>query len=199
MYFIALKGESWISEYASSPMLMHTILGGWDRGSGSGANVASKMCAEVAELELAQSVSTFNICYKDTGLFRVFAVANDNKLNDLMLHITSNLVKLVHKMTDEKFERAKVKFKATMHMRLDGNSQVTKDIGQQLCTYGRCMIPVEIFARIIAISTDDIKGTIRKMINDEDHVLVAVGGIHELPDIVIPISPATRTDNNIRR
>jgi len=179
---IAFEGESWTSEYAFPLMLMQTILGGWDRGSGSGANVASKMCAEVAELELAQSVSTFNTCYKDTGLFGVYAVADDNKLDDLMWHITSNLVRLVHKTTDEEVERAKTQLKATMLMGLDGNSQVAEDIGRQLLTYGRRMSPAEVFARIDAISADDIKGTAGKIINDEDHALAAVGGIHELPD-----------------
>jgi len=179
---LAFEGASWTSEYAFPLMIMQTILGGWDRSSGAGANVASKLCQEVAELELAQSVSTFNTCYKDTGLFGVYAVADDNKLDDLMWHITSNLVRLVHKTTDEEVERAKTQLRATMLMGLDGNSQVAEDIGRQLLTYGRRMSPAEVFARIDAVSADDVKATAGKIINDEDHALAAVGGIHELPD-----------------
>jgi len=179
---LAFKGESWTSKYAFPLMLMQTILGGWDRSSGAGRNVASKMCQEIAEAEVAHSISTFNTCYKDTGLFGVYAVAEDNKLDDLMWYITSNLVRLVHKTSDEEVERAKTQLKAAMLMGLDGNAQVAEDIGRQLLTYGRRMTPAEIFSRIDAITTDDVKATAGRVINDQDHALAAVGGIHELPD-----------------
>jgi processing peptidase subunit beta len=94
----------------------------------------------------------------------------------------NNLVRLVHVPSDEEVERAKVNLKATMLMGLDGNSNVAEDIGRQLLTYGRRMTPAEIFSRIDAVTTSDIKATAAKFINDEDHALAAVGGIHELPD-----------------
>jgi len=179
---LAFQGASWTSEYAFPLMLMQTMLGSYDRASGLGKNVASKMCQEVAEHELAHSVSTFNTCYKDTGLFGIYAVAPDNKLDDLMWYVMSNLVRLVHAPSDEEIERAKVNLKATMLMGLDGHSNVAEDIGRQLLTYGRRMTPAEIFSRIDAITAEDVKATAAKFINDEDHALAAVGGIHELPD-----------------
>lgn len=179
---LAFQGASWTSEYAFPLMLMQTMLGTYDRASGLGKNVASKMCQEVAQHELAHSISTFNTCYKDTGLFGIYAVAPDNKLDDLMWYTMSNLVRLVHSPTDEEVERAKVNLKATMLMGLDGHANVAEDIGRQLLTYGRRMTPAEIFSRIDAISTADVKATAAKFINDQDHALAAVGGIHELPD-----------------
>lgn len=179
---LAFEGASWTSEYAFPLMLLQTMLGSYDRTSGLGKNVASKMCQEVAEHELAHSISTFNTCYKDTGLFGIYAVAPDNKLDDLMWYVMGNLVRMVHNPSDEEVERAKVNLKATMLMGLDGNSNVAEDIGRQLLTYGRRMTPAEIFSRIDAITVDDIKATAGKVINDQDHALAAVGGIHELPD-----------------
>jgi len=44
------------------------------------------------------------------------------------------------------------------------------------------MTPAEIFARIESVQLEDVKATANKIINDKDHVLAAVGGIHELPD-----------------
>jgi processing peptidase subunit beta len=179
---LAFEGASWTSEYAFPLMLLQTILGSYDRASGFGKNVASKMCQEVAEHELAHSISTFNTCYKDTGLFGIYAVAPDNKLDDLLWYIMGNLVRMVHNPSVDEVERAKVNLKATMLMGLDGNSNVAEDIGRQLLTYGRRMTPAEIFSRIDAITVDDIKATAAKVINDQDHALAAVGGIHELPD-----------------
>jgi processing peptidase subunit beta len=77
---LAFEGASWTSEYAFPLMVMQTILGAWDRTSGSGKNIASKLGQEIAEHELAHSYMTFNNCYKDTGLFGIYAVAPDNKL-----------------------------------------------------------------------------------------------------------------------
>lgn len=179
---LAFEGASWTSEYAFPLMLLQTMLGSYDRASGLGKNVASKMCQEVAEHELAHSISTFNTCYKDTGLFGIYAIAPDNKLDDLMWYVMGNLVRMVHNPSAEEIERAKVQLKATMLMGLDGHSNVAEDIGRQLLTYGRRMTAAEIFSRIDAISEADIKATAAQIINDKDHALAAVGGIHELPD-----------------
>eukprot|EP00591_Stephanopyxis_turris_P003719 CAMPEP_0195524756 /NCGR_PEP_ID=MMETSP0794_2-20130614/24782_1 /TAXON_ID=515487 /ORGANISM="Stephanopyxis turris, Strain CCMP 815" /LENGTH=467 /DNA_ID=CAMNT_0040655045 /DNA_START=115 /DNA_END=1515 /DNA_ORIENTATION=+ len=179
---LAFESASWTSEYAFPLMLMQTILGSYDRASGLGKNVASKMCQEIAGGELAHSISTFNTCYKDTGLFGIYTVAPDNKLDDLFWYTLSNLVRLVHNVSPEEMERAKTNLKATMLMGLDGNSNIAEDIGRQMLTYGRRMTPAEIFSRIDAISADDINATAAKFINDQDHALAAVGGIHELPD-----------------
>ena len=102
---LAFQGAGWTSEYTFPLMVMQSILGSWDRTSGSGRNIASKFGQEVAEHELAHSFMTFNTAYKDTGLFGIYAVAPDNKLEDLMWYMTSNLVRIVHKTTDEEVRK----------------------------------------------------------------------------------------------
>lgn len=179
---LAFEGASWTSEYAFPLMLLQTILGSYDRVSGVGKNAASRLGQEVAQHELAHSVSTFNTCYKDTGLFGIYMVGADNKLDDLMYYVMNNLVRMVHSPSEEEVERAKTNLKATMLMGLDGHSNVAEDIGRQLLTYGRRMTPAEIFSRIDSVTVADIKATAAKFINDQDHALAAVGGIHELPD-----------------
>ena len=69
-----------------------------------------------------------------------------------------------------------------MIMGLDGNSNVAEDIGRQILTHGRRMTPADIFSCIDAITAADVKATAAKFINDQDHTLAAVGGIHELPN-----------------
>ncbi len=125
---------------------------------------------------------TFNICYKDSGLLGVYLVAPDNKLEDAMWHTLENLVSICHNITDAEVERAKTQLKANMLMQLDSYSNICEDIGRQMLTYGRRMSNHETFARIDAITTEDIKATANKYINDEDHALAAVGPINDLPD-----------------
>jgi mitochondrial-processing peptidase subunit beta len=179
---IAFEGASWTSEYAYPLMLMQLMLGSYDRTSGMGKNVSTRFNQAVAETESAHSMSCFNTCYKDTGLFGVYFVSPDKKLDDMMYITLENLVRLVHVPTDEEVECAKVDLKANMLMALDGNSNITEDIGRQLLTYGRRLTAAEIFSRIDAITTSDIKATAAKIINDQEHALAAVGCIHELPD-----------------
>ena len=163
-------------------MLIQTILGSWDRTSPLGRNAASKLAQEVCEHELAHSFMTFNTCYKDTGLFGIYLVCPDNKLDDAMWYTPDNLVRLCHNVTDEEVARAKTQLKANMLMQLDSFSQTAEDIGRQMLTYGRRMSNAEMFARIDAINTSDVKATANKFINDEDHALAAIGPVFELPD-----------------
>lgn len=141
-----------------------------------------RMAGEIAEFDLAHSYTTFNTCYKDTGLFGIYLVCPDNKLEDAMWYTTNNLVRLCHNVTDEEVERAKTQLKASMLMQLDSFSNIAEDIGRQMLTYGRRMSSAETFARIDAITTADIKKTANKVVNDEDHALAAIGPIFELPD-----------------
>lgn len=179
---IAFQGASWTSEHSVPLMLMQTLLGSWNRASASGRNVGSRLAAEIAENDLAHSYTTFNTSYKDTGLFGLYLVAPDNKLDDLMHCTLDNLVRLCHNVTDEEVHRAKTQLKANLLMNLDSLPNVAEDIGRQMLTYGRRMTNAELFSRIDAVSTDDIRQTANKLINDEDHALAAIGPIYELPD-----------------
>jgi len=179
---VAFPTDSWTSEYAFPLMLMQLLLGSYDRASGMGANYASNLCQDVAENELCYSLNTFNTHYKDTGLFGVYAVCPDNKVDDASWYIMNNLIRLVHSVGDEEVERAKVSLKAAMLSNLDGHNNVAEEIGRSLLNYGRRMTPAETFSRIDALTTDDIKATAYKFFNDKDHALASVGGIHELPD-----------------
>ena len=180
---LAFEGASWTSEYSFPLMLMQTMLGSFDRLSGQASrNLASKFCMDIAQHDLAYSMKSFNTNYKDTGLFGVYLTAPDNKLDDLMWYTMNNLLRLVHKVSDEELARAKTQLKASLLMSLNGHSAMAEDIGRQMLTYGRRMTPLELFTRIDAITKEDVHATASKVINDQDHALAAIGGIHELPD-----------------
>ena len=143
---------------------------------------ASKLCQTVAENEAATSIMSFNTAYKDTGLFGVYAVAPQTKLNDLSWIILEAMVRLCHKVTEEEVARARNQLKATMIAQRDGTSAICEDIGRQLLTYGRRMTPAEVFARIDAVDASAVKEAANIYINDQDLAVAATGPVYELPD-----------------
>ena len=176
---LAYEGSSWTSEYAYPLMLLQTLIGNYDRAAGR--TVTSQLCQNVADAELANSISTFNTCYKDTGLFGLYAVAERDKVGDLLTCVTHNLARMADNITDEDVDRAKIALKATMLMGLDGNTNVCEDIGRQLLTYGRRLTPAEIFLRIEELTVDDVRAAAHGVFYNRDHAMAAVGGIERLP------------------
>ena len=179
---LAVESGSWRSEHAFALGVMHQLLGAWDRTGGAGANQASKLAQAVAEHDLAHSMSAFNTCYNDTGLFGVYSVCEPHKVQDLMWYTLEAMVRLVHDVEDSEVERAKGQLKANLRMSLDGSSAVCEDIGRQMLTYGRRLTPAEVFLRIDAVDTAAVKAAANTFINDQDPVCAAVGPVHELPD-----------------
>ena len=176
----AYEGASWTSEYAYPLMILQNLLGSFNRATAGKADT-SKLCHDVAMNELANSISTFNTCYNDTGLFGLYMVAESDKVHDLVTCVVNNLAEVAHHITEEDVERAKITLKATLLMGLDGNTNVCEDIGRQLLTYGRRMTPAEIFTRVEEMTVDDVRAAAHMVFHNKDHAMAAVGGLNGLP------------------
>ena len=179
---LAVESGSWTSEHAFPLMVMHNLLGCWDRTGGAGRNMSSKLCQTVAELQLAHSVMSFTTCYNETGLFGVYSVAEPHQVQDLVWYTLEAMVRLVHNTTDEEVARAQTQLKANLMMQLDGSSNVCEDIGRQMLTYGRRLSPAEIFSRIDAVDAASVRNAADTFINDQDIAAAAIGPVHEMPD-----------------
>jgi len=162
-------------------LVIQHLLGSWDKGSYS--NICNtRMTKEIAEDELAHSVSAFNTQYSDTGLFGVHAVCEGTLQDALMHYITTSMTDLCYHCSEDQLENAKTQLKMTMLSQLDGSTVVCEDIGRQVLTYDRRMHPQETLARIEAVDSNAVKRCANRYFLDRDFALAAVGPIFELPD-----------------
>jgi len=145
-------------------------------------NLTSKLSMDQGEQGAATAVRVINANYKDSGLFGLYFAAPDNRLEDATWYGLWNLVRLVHKTTAEDLAHAKTTLKAQLTKDLGTNSGLAADLAKSLSCHGRPVSMAEMFARIDAVTPEDVKAVAKKVVNDKDHALAAAGPIFELPD-----------------
>ncbi|KAL7535902.1 hypothetical protein ACHAWF_005308, partial [Thalassiosira exigua] len=179
---LAFSGASWTDPKALPLALMTSLLGSYDKSAGLGRCVVPNMCQEVAEHDLARSISSFSLNYSDAGLFGVLLKAPDNKLDDLLWFVMPNLVRLAHGFSDEELLRAKAHLKARILSSIDGDVAAGIETARQIQTIGRVASVAETMARVDALDQKDVTAAASEVVDDQDHALAAIGGVHELPD-----------------
>jgi len=179
---IAVEGVSWSHPDYFTFMVLQTLVGSWDRTIGGGKNLSSRLCEIVAVEKLAHSLTSFNTCYSNTGLFGAYVVTESENIDDLCFEVMNEWVRIGRNATETEVERAKTKLKASMLMQLDGSTAVAEDIGRQLLTHGRRLSPAEIFLRIDSITAKDVMRVARQYCEDVDPVVAAVGPLETFPD-----------------
>ncbi|CAG0894193.1 unnamed protein product [Darwinula stevensoni] len=179
---IAVEGCGWADADNLPLMVASTMMGSWDRSQGGGAHLASKLASECAKDNLCHSFQAFNTCYKDTGLWGVYFVADSHSLDDMMYNIQSEWMRMCTSITAFEVERAKNLLRNNLLLQLDGSTPICEDIGRQMLCYGRRMPPHELDARIKMINEKVVHNACMKYIYDRCPAVAAVGPVEQLPD-----------------
>lgn len=179
---IAVEGAGWTDADNIPLMVANTLIGAWDRSQGGGMNNASFLARAASAGNLCHSFQSFNTCYKDTGLWGIYFVAEPLQLDDMVHNIQSEWMKLCTSVTDSEVTRAKNLLKTNMLLQLDGTTPVCEDIGRQMLCYNR-RIPVhELDARIEAVTVQNVRDVCYKYLYDRCPVVAAVGPTEGLTD-----------------
>jgi len=179
---LAVEGRSWSHPDYFTVMVVQTIIGAWERNIGGGKNLSSRLCETVATKGLCHSITAFNTCYSNTGLFGTYFVAEPQHLEDLCITVSNEFHRIGNYVTPGEVERAKTKLMAGVLMQLDGTTAIAEDIGRQILNYGKRLSPAEIYARINSITQKDVMRVAVEMFEDADPVISAYGNIELLPD-----------------
>jgi hypothetical protein len=107
----------------------------------------------------------------------------DSKLDNLLWYAMPNLVRLPHSISDKELARAtKLALKASICSSYDCDVVSGETMAAQIQTIEHFMPLGEALARINALTMADVKATAGKVIDDQNHPLAVIGGIHELLD-----------------
>lgn len=179
---IAVEGAGWTDADNIPLMVANTLIGAWDRSQGGGMNNASYLARAASVENLCHSFQSFNTCYKDTGLWGIYFVAEPMQIEDMVYNIQKEWMKLCVSVTEGEVERAKNLLKTNMLLQLDGTTPVCEDIGRQILCYNR-RIPVhELDARIDSVSVQNVRDVCYKYLFDRCPAVAAVGPTEGLPD-----------------
>ncbi|XP_073973010.1 ubiquinol-cytochrome c reductase core protein 1 [Rhodnius prolixus] len=179
---IAVEGCGWNNPDNIPLMVGNTLIGAWDRSQGGGATNSSKLAQAVATDNLAHSFQSFNTCYKETGLWGIYFVAQPLVLEDLVYNIQEEWMRLCTSITQAEVDRAKNLLKTNMLLQLDGTTPVCEDIGRQMLCYGRRVPLHELEKRINSITADNVQDVMLKYVYDRCPAVAAVGPVEALPD-----------------
>jgi mitochondrial-processing peptidase subunit beta len=117
------------------------------------------------------------------SLWGIYLVTDQlTRLDDLVHFALREWIRLCNNVSEAEVERAKAQLKASILLSLDGTTAVAEDIGRQLITTGRRMLPGEIERQINAITEKDIMDFANRKLWDKDIAISAVGGIDALFD-----------------
>ncbi|KAK9675996.1 hypothetical protein RND81_11G046700 [Saponaria officinalis] len=181
-FAVAFEGASIKDPDSIALMVLQTMLGSWSKTDGGGKHVGSQLVQMAAINEVAESIKTFNINYKDTGLFGIYADAKPDCLDDLSYGIMHEISKLSYRVSDDDVIRARNQLKSTLLLQSNGINASSEEIGRQLLSYGRKIPFAELYARIDAVDADTIKRVANRFIFDKDVAIAAMGSIRSLPD-----------------
>ena len=160
------------------------ILGTWDHSSTGARHLGSYLAQAFSAHHLGQSFMTFYTPYKQSGLFGVYAVSEPgHHVDDMVYAIENEWVRLTQSVSAGELARAKAQLKANMLMELDGSFPIAESIGRQMITLGSRVPVAEYFARVDAVTENDVKRVASTYFYDQDPVMAAVGPhLEEVPE-----------------
>lgn len=183
---IGLEGVPWRSPDAVTFMVMQHIIGSYKKNQGlvpgtiSGNRVINAVANKMA-VGCADEFETFNINYRDTGMFGFYIACDEVAVEHAVGELMFGMNLLSFSVTDEEVERGKRELKAAIVSSSGSSAANCAEVGKQVLGYGRGIPPAEMMLRIDAIDAEEVKRVAYKYLNDQEVAVTALGPLHGMP------------------
>jgi len=167
-------------------MVMSHVIGSYNKNAGlvPGAISGNRVINAVAnkmQVGCADEFECFNLNYRDTGMFGFYIVCDEVAVEHAIGELMFGCNLLSFSVTDEEVERAKRELKAKLFAPPTSAAESTKQIGEQVLSYGRGIPPAEMMLRIEAVDAEEVKRCAWKYLNDAEVSATALGPLHGMP------------------
>ncbi|KAI7865492.1 Metalloenzyme, LuxS/M16 peptidase-like protein [Spinellus fusiger] len=178
---IAVEGTSWTSPDYYPLLVLQSIIGTWDRSLGATGHLSASLSSVMHRHQLANSFMSFNTSYKDTGLWGIYVVTeNKERVDDVLMAVKNEWVRLSTDVTLEEIERAKQQLKACLVLSLDGSTAIAEDIGRQLLTAGARQSPKQVEEAVSKVTAEDVARVAQHYLRTDKAAIVSVGALEQL-------------------
>ena len=117
-----------------------------------GGGMSSRLFQEVRERRgLVYSIYSFTACYRDGGLFGIYAGTSEEAVSELIPVVGGELIKLHDGIGGAELARARAQLKASILMSRESTGARCEQLAQQLQIYGRPIPVSEVVERIESV------------------------------------------------
>lgn len=179
---VAVEGPSFCDPDNVVMDVAATVVGGWDRSQPGGNDHSIRTARCASSGNFCDSYKSFNINYKDTGLWGAQFMTTSLKLEDMLYTIQDEWMRLCCTVTDGEIERAKRQMKAKLLSKTESCRGACHDIGRWILYNGYRPPIHERINKIDKIFARDVKDICNKYIYDKCPAVAAVGQTEGLPE-----------------
>uniref|UniRef100_A0A0N4ZUH0 Cytochrome b-c1 complex subunit 1, mitochondrial n=1 Tax=Parastrongyloides trichosuri TaxID=131310 RepID=A0A0N4ZUH0_PARTI len=181
----AVEGVGASSKDALPLTIASSCVGQWDKTHATGYNAPSTFVQKMATQHDLELYSSFNINYRDTGLFGFYFVHNGknyDNVTDAVRLIQKEWKRLATSATEEDFSRAKQTLKNQLFTSYATNLGLAEKNAKDLLNTGEVQQLSDLIKSIDTIDSDTIRDAISRNIYDRDFVAAGVGRTEAWPD-----------------
>ncbi|AET41022.1 ubiquinol--cytochrome-c reductase subunit COR1 Ecym_7174 [Eremothecium cymbalariae DBVPG len=180
---LAAEGEAFNSPHYYVAQVAAQIFGSYVAHEPSSNLQGIKLLDTVREWHLADSFNHFSTSYKDSGLWGFSTViSNIHQIDDLMHFTLKQWNRLSISITDTEVARGKALLKLNLANAESDTATVATILGAQTLAFGAKPPLSEVFAKIDAITSKDIKNWAGEKLWDQDIAIAGTGQIEGLLD-----------------
>uniref|UniRef100_A0A182Y128 Mitochondrial processing peptidase beta subunit n=1 Tax=Anopheles stephensi TaxID=30069 RepID=A0A182Y128_ANOST len=179
---VAVEGCGVADSDALALSVASALIGTWDRTFGGGVNNASKLAVASAHDKLCHNFESFNLTYRDTGLWGIYFECDPLACEDMLFNVQNEWMRLCTMVTDGEVERAKRQLKTRLLAQLEGPQSICEDIGRQVLQQGIRVPLHDLERRLENVTASNVRDVAMRYIFDRCPAVAAVGPVENLPD-----------------
>lgn len=180
---IAVEGEPISSPDFFTAQLAAQIFGSYNAYEPASRLQGVKLIDELQEYQLSDSFDHFSLSYKDSGLWGFSTVtSNITNIDDLVHFTLKQWNRLTTSITETEVARGKALLKLKLASAATDNASIATHLGAATLANFHDVGYNEVFAKIDALTTKDVKEWAGKKLWDQDVAIAGTGQIEGLLD-----------------